>query len=70
MLRSNAHVLRPDCFAIGNQDFTATGLTGSGTVENGSSSTNALIVNNSANKTFSGILQDGSGGGVGLGGRN
>jgi fibronectin-binding autotransporter adhesin len=49
-------------FAIGDQDFSATGLAGSGTIENGSSTAKTLIINNPANKTFSGVLQDGSGG--------
>ncbi|HZZ26917.1 MAG TPA: autotransporter-associated beta strand repeat-containing protein [Pirellulales bacterium] len=51
-------------------DFNAGGLTGNGTVENGSTgnpgTTNIverwLILNNSANDVFSGVLQDGAGG--------
>ena len=48
---------------IGGNDFHAGGLLGAGTIENGSATTRWLFVNNTANETFSGILQDGSGGG-------
>ena len=48
---------------IGAQDFTAGGLTGSGTIANGSATTRWLIVNSAADTTFSGLLTDGAGGG-------
>jgi fibronectin-binding autotransporter adhesin len=50
--------------AIGDQDFSAKGLTGSGTIENGSAVAKTLTINNVNNNTFSGILQDGTGGGT------
>ncbi len=50
-------------FQIGGNDFHAGGLIGSGTIEDGSTTTRWLFVNNTTNETFSGILQDGSGGG-------
>jgi autotransporter-associated beta strand protein len=49
---------------IGANDLFATGLTGGGTVENGSATTRWLQINNAADNTFSGILQDGAGGGL------
>ena len=50
-------------FQIGGNDFHAGGLIGSGTIEDGSTITRWLFVNNATNETFSGILQDGAGGG-------
>ena len=50
-------------FQIGANDLNATGLTGGGTVENGSATTRWLYINNATDKTFTGILQNGSGGG-------
>jgi autotransporter-associated beta strand protein len=52
---------------IGAQDFTATGLAGSGTVENGSGTLRWLYVNTATDFTFSGVLQNGAGiGNLGL----
>jgi autotransporter-associated beta strand protein len=48
---------------IGAQDFTAGGLTGSGTIANGSATTRWLVVNSATDSTFSGLLTDGAGGG-------
>jgi len=48
---------------IGAQDFTAGGLSGSGTIANGSAITRWLIVNSATDTTFSGLLTDGAGGG-------
>jgi fibronectin-binding autotransporter adhesin len=50
-------------FQTGGNDFHAGGLAGAGTIENGSATTRWLFVANAANDTFSGIVQDGSGGG-------
>jgi fibronectin-binding autotransporter adhesin len=48
----------------GGNDMTVNGaLTGTGTIENGSSSTTWFNANVAANTTFGGILRDGSGGG-------
>ncbi|MES2440745.1 MAG: autotransporter-associated beta strand repeat-containing protein [Verrucomicrobiota bacterium] len=47
---------------IGLNDFTAAGLTGTGTVENGSGTVRWLVINNTTDKTFAGVLQDGTGG--------
>jgi fibronectin-binding autotransporter adhesin len=49
---------------IGQFDFTAGGLAGSGTIANGSATTRWLVVTNTAANTFAGSLQDGSGGGL------
>jgi fibronectin-binding autotransporter adhesin len=49
---------------IGANDFTATGLAGSGTVADGSATSRLLIVTNAANTTFSGSLQDGGAAGT------
>jgi autotransporter-associated beta strand protein len=49
---------------IGANDFNATGLTGGGTIENGSGTTRWVYVNNSVDKTFSGNLQNGGGAGL------
>ena len=50
-------------FQIGGNDFNAGGLIGNGTIENGSATTRWLFVNGTANQTFGGVLQDGTGGG-------
>ncbi|BCU78604.1 autotransporter-associated beta strand repeat-containing protein [Luteolibacter sp. LG18] len=52
---------------IGINDFTATGLTGAGTIENGGAIGRWLYINNNADNTFTGVIQSGTGGaGVGL----
>ncbi|MES2438015.1 MAG: autotransporter-associated beta strand repeat-containing protein [Verrucomicrobiota bacterium] len=51
-------------FEIGAQNFTATGLTGFGTVTNGAATGSTLIVNNTAAKSFAGSLQNGAGAGL------
>jgi autotransporter-associated beta strand protein len=52
---------------IGAQDFTAAGLTGSGTIANGSATTRWLIINSATDSTFSGLLTNGAGvGALGL----
>lgn len=48
------------------QDFIATGLTGSGTVQNGGGAIRWLFINNTADNTFSGVLQNGGAAGLGL----
>jgi fibronectin-binding autotransporter adhesin len=48
---------------IGAQDLVTTGLSGSGTIANGSATTRRLIVNSATDSTFSGLLTDGAGGG-------
>ena len=48
---------------IGAQDLVTTGLTGSGTIANGSATTRWLVVNSATDSTFSGLLTDGAGGG-------
>jgi fibronectin-binding autotransporter adhesin len=48
---------------IGAQDLTATGLSGSGTLANGSATTRWLLVTNAVDNTFDGVLQDGGGAG-------
>jgi autotransporter-associated beta strand protein len=48
---------------IGAQDLTATGLSGSGTIGNGSATTRWLFVTNATDNTFAGVLQDGAGAG-------
>ena len=49
-------------------NFTAGGLTGSGTIENGSNTALTaspfLVVNNATDNIFSGVLRDGSAGGI------
>ncbi|HYE19668.1 MAG TPA: autotransporter-associated beta strand repeat-containing protein, partial [Tepidisphaeraceae bacterium] len=50
----------------GAGDFTATGLTGSGTITNGGSIERWLFVNTTANHTFAGTLADGGTGKLGL----
>ncbi len=49
---------------IGANDFTATALTGGGTIANGSATTRALIINSTGSSTFSGTLADGGGTGT------
>ena len=49
-------------FQIGGNDFHAGGLAGSGIVEDGSNTVRWLFINNAANDTFAGVLQDGTGG--------
>lgn len=49
---------------IGAGDFYSTGLTGSGTLENGSGLTRWLYINNAADNTFQGLLQNGGGAGL------
>lgn len=48
---------------IGTQDFTATGLAGSGIVQNGSGTTRWLYLNMATDSTFSGVLENGAGAG-------
>ena len=48
---------------IGANDFYATGITGTGTIENGSGTTRWVYINNAADVTFAGVLRDGTGGG-------
>ncbi len=43
-------------------DLNAGGLAGSGTIENGSNQTRWIILNQPTDQTFSGVLQDGTGG--------
>jgi len=50
-------------FQIGSQDFTATGLTGNAIVEDGGAISRWLRINNTADTTFAGTLQNGSGAG-------
>lgn len=47
-------------------DLTATGLTGSGTITNGAAVERWLFINNTADSTFNGALQNGGAGGLGL----
>ena len=51
---------------IGLNDLTATGLAGSGTIQNGSATTRWLIVTNVTDNTFSGALTDGGAGRLGF----
>jgi autotransporter-associated beta strand protein len=51
---------------IGASDFFATGLTGSGTIENGSATSRWVYINNTVDKTFSGNLQNGTGATLGF----
>jgi len=51
---------------IGINDLIATGLGGSGTVENGSATTRWLYINNGSDNTFPGLLQNGGAAGLGL----
>jgi len=53
-------------FNIGARDLSTGGLTGSGTVGNGSTTARWLFVNNAVDNSFSGILQNGSTGALGL----
>src|SRR5581483_7825721 len=54
-------------FGIGSQDFTATGLSGAGTIINGSTTARRLIINTTGTGTFSGTLANGSTGTLGFG---
>jgi fibronectin-binding autotransporter adhesin len=47
-------------------DFTATGLAGSGTIQNGGGVERWVIINNTGSDTFSGSLQNGGAGALGL----
>ncbi|TLD68626.1 PEP-CTERM sorting domain-containing protein [Phragmitibacter flavus] len=47
-------------------DFIATGLTGGGIIENGGGVERWLFINNAVDNTFTGILQNGAAGGMGL----
>ena len=49
---------------IGANDFTATGLAGSGIIADGSATSRLLVITNAANSTFSGSLQDGGAAGL------
>ncbi|HEU5070327.1 MAG TPA: autotransporter-associated beta strand repeat-containing protein [Verrucomicrobiae bacterium] len=49
---------------IGVNDMTTAGLTGSGTLENGSATTRWFFVNTSTSQTFDGVIQNGAGGGL------
>ena len=49
---------------IGQNDLITTGLTGSGTLENGSGTTRWLYINNGSDNTFQGLLQNGGGAGL------
>ncbi|MES2439688.1 MAG: autotransporter-associated beta strand repeat-containing protein [Verrucomicrobiota bacterium] len=49
---------------IGGRDLVVGGLTGGGTVGNGSGTTRWLFVNNGGDNTFSGTLQNGAGAGL------
>lgn len=51
---------------IGAQDLTATGLSGSGTIGNGSATTRWLLINNVGDNSFSGVMQDGGVGKLGF----
>ncbi|MEO7100261.1 MAG: autotransporter-associated beta strand repeat-containing protein [Luteolibacter sp.] len=53
-------------FNIGARDLSTGGLTGSGTVGNGSSTARWLFVNNAVDNAFSGVLQNSSTAGLGL----
>ena len=53
-------------FNMGARDLVTGGLTGSGTVGNGSATARWLFVNNAADNTFSGTLQNGGAGLLGL----
>jgi len=46
-------------FQVGINDFTVSGLTGGGTVENGSGTTRWLFIANATDNNFSGTLQNG-----------
>ena len=50
--------------ATSASDLNVGGLTGSGTIENASTNTRNINVNNAADKTFAGVLQDGAAGGL------
>ncbi len=49
---------------IGANDLTATGLTGSGTIANGSANTRWVLITNAADNVFSGSIQNGGGAGA------
>lgn len=53
-------------FNIGSQDFTATGLSGAGTLGNGSATTRWFFLNNETDFTFTGTVQDGGAGKLGF----
>lgn len=49
---------------IGPQNFTATGLSGTGTIVNGSAANSSMVVNNTVAQSFPGSLQNGAGAGL------
>lgn len=51
---------------IGQNDLIATGLAGSGTIENGSGTTRWLYINNVSDNVFSGLMQNGGPAAFGL----
>lgn len=51
---------------IGSQDLVATGLSGTGTIQNGSATTRWLVINNTTDQTFSGTLANGGVGALGF----
>jgi autotransporter-associated beta strand protein len=51
---------------IGSQDMIATGLTGAGTIGNGSTTTRWMLINATSDFAFTGQLQDGGTGKLGL----
>lgn len=53
-------------FNIGSQDFTCTGLTGTGTLGNGSTTTRWFFIDNATDFVFGGIVQDGGSGKLGF----
>jgi autotransporter-associated beta strand protein len=58
--------LEAGVFNIGSQDFTATGLSGSGTLGNGGATTRWFFLNNDTDFTFTGVVQDGGLGRLGF----
>ena len=59
-------ICRTGADAAGSGDFTAAGLSGSGTVVNGAATERWLFVNNTDTHTFSGTLANGGTGALGL----
>lgn len=66
-LANAEEVIAPTIIQLNGVDALYNGLTGDGTIENGSATTNAtLTVDVSSNQTFDGILQDGGAATLGL----
>jgi autotransporter-associated beta strand protein len=62
-ITGDLHVAGGATATVGSTPNT-TGLSGSGTINNGTLTNGALVVSNSMDKTFSGVIEDGTGGGT------